>query len=34
MIPSGGDFASTLSGFVETVINNLASLAGAVGILS
>ena len=31
MIPAGGDFASTLSGFVETVINNLASLAGAVG---
>ena len=31
MIPTGGDFASTLTGFVETVVNNLASLAGAVG---
>lgn len=31
MIPTGGDFASTLSGFVNTVINNLASLASAVG---
>ncbi|HIN62712.1 MAG TPA: AI-2E family transporter [Candidatus Marinimicrobia bacterium] len=31
MIPTGGDFASTLSGFVNTVITNLASLASAVG---
>ena len=31
MIPTGGDFASTLTGFVEAVVNNLASLAGAVG---
>lgn len=31
MVPTGGDFASTLSTFVNVVIENLASLAGAVG---
>ena len=31
MVPSGGDFASTLSSFINTIIENLASLAGAIG---
>lgn len=31
MVSSGGDLASTLTSFIETVVNNLASLAGAIG---